>query len=221
MTKRQAIANAVTKLAEYYDKGLSETQIEMYVDDLMDLELEELALAIRQYRSNPACDRFPLPAKLIAMARPGGDHRPTSDEAWALIPKDEDSTVVWSEEMRDAFGDVRGMIEDDPIAARMSFRQIYDRLVTEARAAHRPARFEVSQGFDKEVRRAALEVAVRRGWLTQDRVEALTGGILPSPKTPRLVGPTEPKDLDEALEPVDPAEIITQIRERIQKGGAA
>lgn len=47
----------------------------------------------------------------------------------------------------------------------MAFKAAYDRLVSDARAQNRPAKWSASLGFDHEQRRAALENAVQAGKL--------------------------------------------------------
>lgn len=67
---KEALGEIVFALGEYYDKKLTATQIEMYVEDLMVLSPEELTFAIRKYRTIPENHFFPLPAKLIALVTP-------------------------------------------------------------------------------------------------------------------------------------------------------
>jgi len=67
---REALGEIVFALGEYYDKKLTATQIEMYVEDLMVLTPDELVFAIKKYRTIPENHFFPLPAKLIALVTP-------------------------------------------------------------------------------------------------------------------------------------------------------
>ena len=67
---KASIAQIVIAFAEYYDKVLSQTQLAMYVEDLLTISPEQLQAAVKQYRSDPRNDRFPLPAKLIAISKP-------------------------------------------------------------------------------------------------------------------------------------------------------
>ena len=60
----------VFALGEYYDKKLTQSQLEMYAEDLAVLTPNELSFAIRRYRADPANEFFPRPAKLVALARP-------------------------------------------------------------------------------------------------------------------------------------------------------
>lgn len=67
---KEALGEIIFALGEYYDKKLTATQIEMYVEDLMVLSPEQLTFAVRKYRTIPENHFFPLPAKLIALVTP-------------------------------------------------------------------------------------------------------------------------------------------------------
>ena len=60
----------VFALGEYYGKQLTENQLEMYSEDLMNLTPEELVFAIKAYRQNPDNKFFPLPGQLIGIIKP-------------------------------------------------------------------------------------------------------------------------------------------------------
>lgn len=57
-------------LAEYYRTTLTEHQLSMYAEDLSILEEAEFVEAARRYRSDPGNKFMPLPAQLLALARP-------------------------------------------------------------------------------------------------------------------------------------------------------
>ena len=91
------------------------------------------------------------------------DGRPGADEAWsiALASADESETVVWTDEMAQAFGVAQPVLEArDKVGARMAFRDAYERIVRDARAAGAPCRWVVSIGHDAERRAVALQAAV-------------------------------------------------------------
>ena len=83
MSLRTDIATIVMGLAEYYEKTLTDTQLAMYVEDLMDISPEDLLRAVRLYRRDGKNDRFPLPTKLRATLQPPDDQR--ARDAVALI----------------------------------------------------------------------------------------------------------------------------------------
>jgi hypothetical protein len=92
------------------------------------------------------------------------DGRPDENEAWALAlaSQDERETVMWTEEMQEAFSLCRPVLAGgDEVGARMAFKDAYTRLVSAARAADRPASWKVSEGWDRERRELVIARAVR------------------------------------------------------------
>lgn len=109
------------------------------------------------------------------------DGRPGAEEAWAQMPFDEDASVVWSDEMAEAFGAARLLLrEGDKVAARMAFKEAYVRLVGAARDAGRPVRWTPSLGHDKRGRDGALSDAVAKGRLSFEHAQELSP-MLPPP----------------------------------------
>lgn len=105
------------------------------------------------------------------------DGRPGPEAAWAMCPKDEEASVVWTDEMSEAFASgVRQLLRDgDPIAARMAFREHYQSLLDTARRDGIPVRWSVSLGWDKADRFRALSEAVEKNRLTQSHAMNLLG----------------------------------------------
>ena len=151
------LIQTVQATAELYGKSMSEFSAEMLLTDLGDYPETVILAALSRCRKE--LRTFPTLAEIIARI---DDGRPGPEEAWAMIPKDEYSSVVWNEEMQGAFNVVRLMIDDDPMAARMAFKETYSRLVTEARAIRKPVNWSPSLGFEKQGRVAALLDAVAK-----------------------------------------------------------
>lgn len=128
---------------------------------------------------------YPQPAVLSALARcrrelrklaladildrmPGG--HPGPEEAWSICARclnDEATTTVWTEEMRLAFGAASGL-QDDPIAARMAFKEAYATNVAKARLEGRMPLWSISPGSDKSGRELAILDAVEKGRISVD-----------------------------------------------------
>jgi hypothetical protein len=129
--------------------------------------LADVRNALDAHMRDPQRGRFyPLPADLIAKIEIAGDTHPGSDEAWAIAvrARDEADTVVWTEQMAQAWGVCRPVMDmGDEVGARMAFRQAYDRMVSDARQANKPAVWSISEGFDKERRIAAVKQAEATG----------------------------------------------------------
>jgi hypothetical protein len=102
------------------------------------------------------------------------DGRPGPEEAWSMIPRDESSSVVWTEEMAEAFGAANPLLcEGDQVAARMAFVERYRVLMQKARDEGRPPKWTPSLGTDQLGREGALLEAERKGRLTAEHVSGL------------------------------------------------
>lgn len=144
-------------------------------DDLMNYSLDSVRAALRHHARQ---SRFaPTPHDVVSLLD-SGNRRMSADEAWAVMPKDEFETVVWTHEMAEAYGIASGiLVEGDKIAARMAFKSAYDRLCSEAVMMQRPVIWSVCVGFDKSRIEPALQKAVAAGRISQDRANK----FLPAP----------------------------------------
>lgn len=128
------------------------------------------------------------------------DGRPGVEEAWAMLPQDDDGSVVWTAEMASAWGIALPLLNDgDRIAARMAFKEAYTRLLTQARDERLPVRWTPSFGGDKLGRQQAIIDAVRHnrlgmnaavGLLPPDQAEGLLLS-LGVKNHPLLAGPSK------------------------------
>lgn len=83
MSLKTDVAMMVLGLAEYYDKTLTDTQLDMYVEDLIEIPPPDLMRAIRLYRNDARNAFFPIPAKLKGMIVLPDDQR--ARDAVALV----------------------------------------------------------------------------------------------------------------------------------------
>lgn len=164
--------------AEILGTQLSKPALAMMADDLRQYALDDVRSALAQCRRE---GRMTL-AGIIDRLK-GADKRPGPEEAWAqcLPAIDERETVVWTNEMQDAFSAARTLLDaGDKIGARMAFKESYERMVSEARAAHRPAQWMVSLGWDVAKRAGPIREALQMGRLSQVQVQH----CLPPPEEP-------------------------------------
>jgi hypothetical protein len=117
------------------------------------------------------------------------DGRPGPDEAWAMLPRSEQDSVVWTREMVVAWGIARKAA--DPIAERMAFRQAYERELREARDEGRIAVWTPSLGRDPGKREAAITQAVEKGRITQDQAIELLPGLAEGEEVFMIEGPED------------------------------
>lgn len=101
------------------------------------------------------------------------DGRPGPEEAWAMLPRDEASSVVWTDEMAQAFGVAAPLLEDDPIQARMAFLESYKAKVQAARDEGWPVKWTPSLGQDSRGRESVLLEAVNKGRLSAPHAQKL------------------------------------------------
>lgn len=115
----------------------------------------------------------PSRAELLATLQ-SSDGRPGPEEAWGMIPKSEDATAVWTDEMCLAAGAAQPLLNaGDKIAARMAFKESYTHFVAEARAAGTPVNWQVTLGYDKAGREGPIKDALAKGRLTARQAYAL------------------------------------------------
>ena len=114
----------------------------------------------------------PRPADLLEiLGRSKPDGRPTADEAWAMIPRDEYTSAMMTDEMHRALHTAQPLLDEgDQVAARMAFKAAYDRLVGENKRAGIAAKWNVSLGWDAAGREPVLAEALRLGRIGTDEV---------------------------------------------------
>jgi hypothetical protein len=92
------------------------------------------------------------------------DGYPGAEEAWAELPKHEGDTAVWTEEMASSYATVSDLIaEGNFVAARMAFKESYQKLVADARVSGRPVKWTVSLGHDVNSRTPAVARSLQLG----------------------------------------------------------
>lgn len=106
------------------------------------------------------------------------DGYPLPEEAWALVPKSEDETVVLPQEILNAIP-FELIANGDLTAARMAFRESYSRELAEARAQRREPRWLVSLGRDVAGRVKPIEDAVRLGRISTNLAQKLLPNMGP------------------------------------------
>ena len=170
---------ALCGVLELNDKPVpSEAVIDIWMDALRPYSLQQVTRALTAHVKK---SKFaPKPADIIEVINLQ-DGRPSSDEAWpiALKASDESATAVWTEEIEQAWFHCLPVFEQgDEVGARMTFRQFYDRLVSDARSQGIAVKWNVSLGHDPDLRKKALVQAETQGLIAHERIEHL----LPAPE---------------------------------------
>jgi hypothetical protein len=160
------LLKAIAVTAELCGKEFSDAAARQFVRDLAPYPVAQVLKGLDRCRRE-----LQRPLTLAAVLERIDDGRPGAEEAWAMLPQDEDSTVVWTTEMAEAWGISREL--DDKIAARMAFKEAYSRIIGEARASQRPPVWQASLGHNPDEREHVLLQAVAKGRLTQQHFERL------------------------------------------------
>jgi hypothetical protein len=175
-----ALLEAVAVTAELCGRTFSEPAARVFVSDLSAYPERQVIAALTRCRKE--CRGLLTIADVVSRL---DDGRPGVEEAWAMLPKSESDTAVWTDEMRQAFGIAGPLLEQDPIAARMAFKESYLALVAKARDAGRPVEWTATLGHDAGARDGALLLAVEHGRLTLERAREYAP-MLPAPKADLL-----------------------------------
>lgn len=170
-----ALLDSVAALLGKPTPGTQQTA--MFFRVLNRYPIEAVRQALDAHLRDPQRGRFfPVPADVIAkLEELEGPGRPTSDEAWAIAIKarDESETVVWTEDMAQAWGICKPVMDTgDEVGARMAFKAAYDRITGDAKREGLPVRWLVSEGFDKDKRVAAAQRAESVGLLLPHEAKA-------------------------------------------------
>lgn len=172
------LVDQLAATSELLGQQMSETAAVMLAEDLADYPRTVLSSALKRVRTECTGKLTP---KVIIEAIDATMGRPGSNEAWAmaLSALDERNTVVWTQEMAQAWEVARPVVAGgDEIGGRMAFKDCYERLVRVAREERRIPVVTVSLGWDSDLRAAAVEKAVKLGYLQP----GATAAYLPAPK---------------------------------------
>ena len=184
--EQEELILALVATAEVMGSEIKPNAALVIVDDLSAYALGDVLQALTRVRRE-CSGKLTLKMILDILASLGGWL--SANEAWAIaLPAiDEAATVVWTPEIAKAFEVARPILEGgDKIGARMAFIPAYDRLIDHAKRESRTPSYEVSAGWDANMR----DVAMR---------QSVTAGLLPMPNddTKALPAPDKPKMYDE------------------------
>jgi hypothetical protein len=146
-------------------KSPTDGQKAIFFRALREYSLAAVRQAFDSHMRDPQRGRFaPVPADIVAQIEGdrADDGRPGPEEAWAVASaaRDENQTIVWTPETAQAWDQARILVANgDDVGARMAFKEVYQRLVAEARAAGRKLTWEASLGHDIKQRDEALAKA--------------------------------------------------------------
>lgn len=156
-----SLLEAVAVTAELCGRVFSESAARVFVSDLAGYPERQVIGALARCRKEV---RGLLTVADVIQRLDDG--RPGADEAWSMLPRSESDSVVWTDEMREAFSVAARIMNEDKIAARMAFKEAYKAAVDRSREQCRQVNWQASLGHDPRGREQALQRAVECGQLS-------------------------------------------------------
>lgn len=171
---------------DLYGRKLSPGAYSIWFECMLGFDIASVRSAFQEF-AIAGGSHAPVPADIVKILQ-RSDGWVNAEEAWSIVSKalfDESVTVFWTPPMQSAFGVALNLVED-AVAARMAFKEVYTRELTEARMRGEKPVWQVSPGTDKGMREAAVEEALRLGRIGLDYAIKL----LPGKNLPLLGNPT-------------------------------
>lgn len=178
--EQEKLILALMATAEVMGNEIKPNVAIVMVDYLSMYPLSDVLQALTRIRREHA-GKLTLKAILDILAPAGGWL--SANEAWALaLPAaDEAATVVWTQEMAKAWAIAKPILDaGDKIGARMAFIPAYERFVDQAKREGRDPHYEISDGWDANMRELAVQNAVTAGLLPPPPQQT----ALPAPDRP-------------------------------------
>lgn len=177
MASKQKVCDVLDQMAGVYRIDPLPIDVKnTYWEDLADVVDDDLAVAARVHRRDPARGMFfPKPADFLAALTSLHPKHPDAEAAWALVVPsfDERRTVVLTELMLAARAQVSELYAGgDRIGAALAFKSFY-RMALAGAVGSEPPRWVVSAGFDGEERNRVVAEAQKNGLLGRRAAGAL------------------------------------------------
>ena len=158
--------------AELMQAQVSPVALAMLAKRLEEFEFDLIKKALGNLRDTGS--RFTQAAIIAEIEKLKPDGRLGADEAWALYPHNEANSAVITDEMAEAMHVAYPLLQEgDKIAARMSFKEAYARIVLQNKMNGISPKWFPSLGTDKDSRQQVIDDAVRLGRLTKDHALSL------------------------------------------------
>jgi hypothetical protein len=168
-TPPRALVEAIALTAEVCGLALSQAAAEMLARDLVGFNEADIIAALTRCRME-----LQGPLKVSDILARIEDGRPDVDEAWAMMPETESASVVWTDEMAQAWGVAFPLLSvGDQGGAHRVFKDAYAKAVLNARIKREPVRWIPSLGSDVASRESVLLEAVQRRRLSAAHVAQL------------------------------------------------
>lgn len=194
---KRDLAEILRGTSEIYGKAPpSQLLMRMFFSALQRFDMDQIEAAFTIHvKSSKFMPTIADIVELIESTHPA-IQRPGADEAWAMISHlTENDCVVWTNEMNEAYAVAAPLIHDgEKVAARMAFREAYNRAVFNAKASGQAVTWFLSRGHSSEGLESVIQEAMRLGRLSTDAGSALlleAGYKSPINLSNLLAGPPE------------------------------
>lgn len=184
---RSDVLKAIAATAELCGgRPFSPAAAAIFADDLAGFEEPAILAALTRCRK----EIEGKPLTVAAVINRLDDGRPGPQEAWSMMPLDEAQSVVWTEEMAEAWAVAEPLLDGrGNVGARMAFLEIYAKALNTARDQRKPATWTPSLGHDPAGREKALQVAVAKGRMGLQHARKLMPMLeAPAPAALQLLG---------------------------------
>jgi len=169
---------------------------EMCGSTLSEGAMEMTLVALEQYNEVALSKALDKCAKeitgrlsLAAIIQRIDDGRPGVEAAWGMVPKSEHESVVWTTEMREAYGACCGLLDArDTVGARMAFKEKYSALLSSVRANESNVKWVFSAGQDVSSREGVLLKAVQERKILPERAQKMMPELESSEQFKQLMG---------------------------------
>lgn len=185
-----------------YNVEIDVNVLKIWWGALQRMSFEHVSQAFSRYIQDPKLGRFaPKPADILGIFEAmNPDGRIGADEAWALYPHDEWASAVITNEMAEAMGIAKSLMNSDEVAARMAFKDAYNRITSHNKFNGIAPKWFPSLGHFEPGREKVIKEAVEKGRLTQEQYLQLCP---PKPDAKMIETVTELKMLTEKSELTD------------------
>lgn len=164
------IAQAIALVTTEYDlPPFSDERVEMWMQALAHFPAGSVMKSVRSYITT---NKFkPQLADIVSGCTAQLDGNwPSADEAWALMPKSEHESAMLTNEMSQAMAAATPLLEmRDKVAARMAFKDAYNRLIERAKLEGRNPVYFPSFGSDPAGAVSMLATAVNAKLIPLER----------------------------------------------------
>lgn len=167
MTAKEFLKGWFTLIAQPWgaryegETDVATAQQELYFATFKHIEAEQWLSVCYALASKSR--EWPSIASVKALLNPSG--HPGPEQAWAIVsPKvaSDEPTIFVTGPMREAYGAALAL-GNDPVAARMAFKEAYIAAVNQAEAARAPVEWSIIPGTHKGMRETAIQEAVKKG----------------------------------------------------------